>query len=170
MVKSALPSAGEVRAFAHQLLSWAEQLASMPRVGCVLAEADRHELVLAMASAARAIARLRARIFPDFGFANPAWEILLEIFVREANGYRVSLEQLEVEDDLPALTVRRHVNFLIDRGLVERVGSASDERGVRLSLSLVGVRKMTELLLASAEHARPRSPAEDVRTSEPHPR
>src|SRR4051812_25976790 len=54
MVKNAPPSAGEVRALAQQLMSWADMLAAGPQINRVLADADRHELVLALATAARA--------------------------------------------------------------------------------------------------------------------
>lgn len=157
MVDSAPPSAGEVRALAHQLLSWADQLATARQISRVLAEADRHDLVLAVANAARAIARLRARIFPDLGFGNPGWQVLLEIFIREADGVRISLEHLAAEVELPLLTTYQCANQLIDKGLVERSGSASGSQDVRLALTLAGWQKMTELLLASAEFARPRS-------------
>ena len=155
-MESAHPSAGDVRALAHQLLSLADQLAAGPQINRVLADADRHELVLTLATAARAITRLRVRIFPDVGFANPSWAIMLEIFIREANGYRVSLDQLTAEDDLPPLTAYRCVNLLIDKGLVERHGTRPGQEAVSLALTLQGKRKMMELLLESAEYARHR--------------
>ena len=156
MVKNAPPSAGDVRALAHHLLSWAEHLAAGPQLNRVLADADRNELVLVLATAARAIARLRTRIFPDVGFANPAWAIMLEIFIREANGYRVSLDQLTAEDDLPQLTAYRSLNLLIDKGLIERSEGKTHNDAVWLSLTLQGKRKMMELLFESAEYARRR--------------
>jgi hypothetical protein len=156
MVKNAPPSAGDVRALAQQLMAWADHLAAGPHLNRVLADADRHELVLALATAARAITRLRTRVFPDVGFANPAWAIMLEIFIREANGYRVSLDQLIAEDDLPQLTAYRCLNQLIDRGLVERSDGKTHNDAVWLCLTLVGKRKMMELLLESAEYARRR--------------
>ena len=156
MVKNAPPSAGDVRALAHHLLSWAEHLAAGPQLNRVLADADRNELVLVLATAARAIARLRTRIFPDVGFANPAWAIMLVIFIREANGYRVSLDQLTAEDDLPQLTAYRSLNLLIDKGLIERSEGKTHNDAVWLSLTLQGKRKMMELLFESAEYARRR--------------
>ena len=45
------PSAGEVRAFAQQLLAWADRLVTAHRSCRVLADADRHEFVLARARA-----------------------------------------------------------------------------------------------------------------------
>jgi DNA-binding MarR family transcriptional regulator len=159
MVKNAPPSAGEVRVLAQQLMAWADQLAAGPQINRVLADADRHELVLALATAARAITRLRVRIFPDVGFANPAWAIMLEIFIREANGLRVSLDQLTAEEDLPPLVVYRSLNLLIDKGLIERSEPKSDQQAVRLSLSLAGKRKMMELLLESAAYTRRRGTA-----------
>ena len=164
MVKNAPPSAGDVRALAHHLLSWADHLAAGPHLNRVLADADRHELVLALATAARAITRLRVRIFPDVGFANPAWAIMLEIFIREANGYRVSLDQLTAEEDLPQLTAYRCLNLLIDKGLIERSEGRTHNDAVWLSLTLPGKRKMMELLLESSEYARRRCADEDSET------
>jgi DNA-binding MarR family transcriptional regulator len=160
-MKNAPPSAGDVRALAHQLMSWADQLAAGPQISRVLADADRHELVLVLATAARAITRLRARIFPDVGFANPGWAIMLEIFIREASGYRVSLDQLTAEADLPELTAYRSLNLLINKGLVERSEGKTHRDDVWLSLTLPGRRKMMELLLESAEYARRRCADED---------
>lgn len=155
MDENAPPSAGEVRALAHQLLSWADQLATARQASRALAEGDRHEVVLEVANAARAIARLRARTFPDLGFANAGWLVLLEVFIRQADGARISLEQLAVEARLPLLSTYQCVNELIDKGLVERSGSAPGGPDVHLALTPSGSRKMSDLFLASTEYARP---------------
>jgi len=162
MVENAPPSAGEVRALAHQLLSWADQLATTRQMSRVLGDADRHELILALATSARALAQLRARIFPDLGFANPVWQVLLEVFVSEAEGVRISPEHLAAELELPLLTTQQCVGQLIDKGVVERSAGVSGIPDGRLKLTLSGWQKMTELLLASADHVRSRSIPDDA--------
>ena len=146
------PSAGEVRAFAQQLLAWADRLAKTRRPCRVLADADRHEFVLALAEASRERARLCARAFPDAGFVSPAWRITLEIFIREAGGFRVSLDDLTEWGELPLLTILGNINGLIEKRLVERCEAGGESRAVWLSLSPAGRQKMTDMLLESAGH------------------
>jgi DNA-binding MarR family transcriptional regulator len=150
MIENAPPSAGEVRAFASQLMAWADKLTSMHRPCHLLADADRHEFVLAQAEAAREAARLRAEMFPEAGFVTPGWRILLEIFVLEAGGHRVLLDHLSERIGLPLLTVLGGVNGLIEKGLVERRAVEGDSRAVQLSMSFTGWQKMTELMLQCA--------------------
>ena len=146
------PNAGEVRAFAQQLLAWADRLAKAPRPCRVLADADRHEFVLALAEEARERARLCARTFPDAGFVSPGWRVLLEIYIREAGGYRVSLDDLTEWGELPLLTVLGTINGLIEKRLVERREAEGESRAVWLSLSPIGRQKMTDMLLESVGH------------------
>ena len=146
------PNAGEVRAFAQQLLAWADRLAKAPRPCRVLADADRHEFVHALAEEARERARLCARTFPDAGFVSPAWRVVLEIFIREAGGYRVSLDDLTEWGELPLLTVLGTINGLIEKRLVERREAEGESRAVWISLSSIGRQKMTDMLLESVGH------------------
>ena len=152
MIENAPPSAGEVRAFASQLMAWADKLTSMHRPCHLLADADRHQFVLAQAEAAREAARLRAEMFPEAGFVSPAWRVLLEIFVQEASGHRVLLDHLGDRIGLPLLTVLGSVNGLIEKGLVERREADGETRSVQLSMSYSGWQKMTDLMLQCAGH------------------
>lgn len=162
MVENAPPSAGEVRALAHQLLSWADQLARARQMSRALADADRHELVQALAASARELTRLRARAFPDLAFADAAWQVLLEVFTSEADGVRVSPEHLAAELKLPLPTIQQGVSQLIDKRVLERSSGVSGVHDGRLKLTLSGWQKMTELFLASADHVRPRSILDDA--------
>jgi len=153
MIENAPPSAGEVRAFASQLMAWADRLTSAHRPCHLLTEADRHDFVLAQAEAARHAARLRADMFPEAGFVSPAWRLLLEIFVLEARGQRVLLDHLSERTDMPHLTVLGAANGLIEKGLLERRAADGDTRAVLLSMSFAGWQKMTDLMLQCAGHA-----------------
>ena len=62
MFEAKPPGPGEVRALAHQLLSWADKLALAPAEGRMLTEEQLLETVLALATAGRDIARLRAHV------------------------------------------------------------------------------------------------------------
>lgn len=157
MFEAKPPGPGEVRALAHQLLSWADKLALAPAEGRMLTEEQLLESVLALATAGRDIARLRARTFPDTDFASSGWDVMLEIFIREGQGQRVSLEELSMEGGWPPLAVHRSVNMLIDKRLVERSYKDCQTREVSLSLTSTGKQKMASFLLESARFSRPPS-------------
>lgn len=155
MFDHAPPTAGEVRALAHQLLTWADQLSARPVLAATLSEEDQHELALARAEAAREEASLRSRIFTGVPFGNANWEIMLELFIREMTGFRVSLGDLVDEDSLPGEMVVRCVDALQEFGLVEKVVDRFDRRIARLALTPAGKQGMTRFLLQSASSSRP---------------
>ena len=160
MLEAKPPSAGEVRALAQQLMLWADQLALTPSKERTLSEEELQDSVLSLAIAGRDIARLRARMFPDTDFASTGWDVMLEIFIRESQGHRVSLEQLSA-DGWPALAVHRSVNMLIDKRLVDRSYKEPGTPEVWLSLTPAGKQKMAAFLFESAHFSRPPLPASE---------
>ena len=155
MYDDAPPSAGEVRALAHQLLSWADHLTARPGLGREMSEEDRHDLILSLALAARAGRRLRAEIFFGVPLRNPSWDVMLELFIQEMNGFRTSLDHLALAGDLPAATVYDSVEALAALGLLERTPDRFDDRVSWLSLTVAGRQGMFDLLEKSAEFVRP---------------
>lgn len=155
MFENAPPSAGEVRALAHQLMSWADHLVIRPIPGREPTEEDGHDLSLGLALATREVRRLRAEIFAEAAFGNPNWDIMLDLFIQEANGYRTSLDHLALSGDLPAATVYQSVDALCAMGLIDRAADRFDNRVAWLSLTDAGRRGMADLLARSAELVRP---------------
>jgi len=162
MFEEAPPSAGEVRALAHQLLAWADHLTSSREPGRELSEEGRHDLILGLALAARAARRLRAEIFPGAPLGNPAWDIMLDLFIQDMNGYRTSLDHLAINGDLPAAAVYEAVELVAGLGLLERTPDRFDNRVVWLSLSVSGRQGMFDLLEKSAELVRPMPRADNA--------
>ncbi|HWK41662.1 MAG TPA: hypothetical protein VNR60_06985 [Croceibacterium sp.] len=150
MSDTAPPTPGEVRALAHQLLTWAEQLSALPPRVAALSDDDRHEFVLSRAETLRREARLRARLFPGVPFGNANWDLALELFVREMAGFRVSLEDLAGDDILPREVIVRCVDSLAELGFVDQVSDRFDSRISWISLSDAGKKSMTRFLLESA--------------------
>jgi len=149
------PSAGEVRALAHQLLTWAEHLAIPPEPGEELSEAQRHDLILGLAVAARGLRRLRSAIFPDTQLGNSAWDVLLDLFIQEMTGNRTSLDHLALEGDIAAAVVYEAVELLVERGLLERTPDRFDNRIHWLSLTVAGRQGMSDLFQLSTDFVRP---------------
>jgi len=154
MSENAPPSAGEVRALAHQLLAWADHLLLRPAADGPLSEDDEHDLVLAVAEAMREVNTLRNQLF-DMPFGNPNWDVMLDVFIRQMNGFPVRMDQVALAGRMPALTVQRSVELLAARGLMVRTPDRYDVHVEWLSLSPRGKQAMAELLLRTADFIRP---------------
>ena len=155
MLDDAPPRAGDVRALAHQLLSWADHLSDRPDPARELTEEGRHELILHLATALREAHRLRTTIFPEARFGNPDWDVMLDLFIQEMNGFRTSLDHLALTGDLPAAVVFESVAVLAGIGLLERTPDRFDDRIVWLSLTVKGRQGVFDLFARSAEFLRP---------------
>jgi DNA-binding MarR family transcriptional regulator len=155
MFDSAPPRAGDVRALAHRLLSWADHLSERPDLTSELTEEGRHDLVLGLATALREARRLRAEIFPRVPLGNPNWDVMLDLFIQEMNGFRTSLDHLALTGDLPAPVVYESVHDLVRLGLLDRTPDRFDNRVMWLSLTVKGRQGMFDLFAHSSEVVRP---------------
>ena len=159
MFENAPPSAGEVRALAHQLMSWADhlsaQIGSGPEPGREMSEEERHDLILGLARATRAARRLRSGIFSGVPLRNANWDVMLDLFIQEMNGFRTSLDHLALTGDLPATTVYDSVDTLTRLELLERSTDRFDTRVVWLTLTAAGRQGMFDLLGQASEFVRP---------------
>ena len=156
MLQTVQPTPGEVRALANRLLSWADQLA-----GGQACDADRpsdgsrHDSVVALASVARDIRRGRTETFPQLRLREPMWDVMLDLFVEQESGCRVSLDCLILAAESEAAVIRHAVAVLVTSGLVERTADRFDERIVWLTLSPAGHAGMVEHLTLAADCVHP---------------
>lgn len=101
---------------------------------------ERRSLQLAQtAIRARNIAKRRARHIPPEFLGEPAWEMLLELFVQFAGQADISTKSLCLVSGLPDTTALRLIDKLEQAGLVERSQSAADKRVTLLRLTRQGV-------------------------------
>jgi DNA-binding MarR family transcriptional regulator len=78
--------------------------------------------------------RRRERLFPEGLFADPAWDILLDLFACEAEGRRLSVSDACLAANVPPTTALRWLAQLEARGLVERQPDPADGRRVFVTL------------------------------------
>lgn len=119
------------------------RLAAAAPQGEMLERMARAELDLV--SGARRIIHRRRRRAELFGadlFTEPAWEILLDLFVAGETQARASISSLCVATGLPSMTVIRWVDAMSTHGLVRRGRSAEDARRSHVELSPEAHEKM----------------------------
>lgn len=92
--------------------------------------------------------RLRAQAFDARLFGEPAWDLLLDLFVQQARGHVVSVSSACIAADVPATTGLRWLEILLAEGLVERRVDPHDMRRRLVSLSAEGERRMQDYLRA----------------------
>lgn len=92
--------------------------------------------------------RTREMAFPGRLCSNPAWDILLDLYVAMATDQPVSIATLCLASAAPTSTALRWVNALVDEGAIERRPDTHDERRTWLRLSDEGVDRMNRCLAA----------------------
>jgi DNA-binding MarR family transcriptional regulator len=93
----------------------------------------------------------RASYFPDGLFAEPSWDILLDLFVASRENALRSVKEVCIASHAADATALRHVETLIAAGLVVRTRDTRDNRRKFLALSPEGYRRMSRFLAAVAE-------------------
>jgi Winged helix DNA-binding domain len=93
---------------------------------------------------------LRASFFdPDF-FCDPAWDMLLDLFLQQSMQKRVCVSSLCVASCAPSTTALRWIRALEDAGLVERSRDPADGRRIFVQLTPVGHAKISGYLAGLA--------------------
>jgi DNA-binding MarR family transcriptional regulator len=96
--------------------------------------------------------RARDRLFGRDLFPNPAWNILLELFVAAEEGRNVTIKSACVAAGVPQSTALRHIAHLIEVRLATRAQHPSDARSAYLKLTDRGRGKMVAFISQSAAH------------------
>ncbi|MEM6585498.1 MAG: MarR family transcriptional regulator [Pseudomonadota bacterium] len=77
----------------------------------------------------------RARFFDAELFADPAWDMLLDLTAAHAENARVSVTSLCIAAAVPATTALRWLKQMVESGIFERVADESDRRRAFIELS-----------------------------------
>lgn len=103
--------------------------------------------------------RLREGLFPEGIFADPAWDMLLDLFACKLEGKKVGVTSACSAARVPSTTALRCLDRLEECGLVERRPDPSDCRRIYVELTSVAVARI-ELWLKATFHAEPGSSLE----------
>lgn len=95
--------------------------------------------------------RLRAEVFDDPAlFGEPAWDLLLDLFIAMREGKRVPVTSACIGAAVPTTTALRWLALLEERGLIHRENDASDARRVFVRLSDDAFHRMGAFFARSA--------------------
>ncbi len=98
--------------------------------------------------------RRRKRFFPPELFGEPAWDLLLDLFIARLHNKRVSITSACYAADVPATTALRWLGILADRNLIERFDSKTDHRVTWVRLSNYATKLMHEFFADMAKVSR----------------
>jgi hypothetical protein len=139
------------------------------RIAAILASLSEEEAAAAAAVAARTAAgeetvepgidaatiramirarRLRDQYFRGDLFADPAWDMLLDLMAARLEKNRVAVSSLCIAAAVPATTALRWIKALTDRGLFVRAADPEDGRRVYIELSDDTARSLAAYLRA----------------------
>lgn len=79
--------------------------------------------------------RRRRDIFGDFMFGEPAWDMLLALYIAETREGRTTVGNLSSHSGAPTSTAQRWIDLLVDRGLALREAHPTDRRTIFIKLS-----------------------------------
>ncbi|MDP3677290.1 MAG: winged helix DNA-binding protein [Novosphingobium sp.] len=79
--------------------------------------------------------QLRARFFDGELFADPAWDMLLDLAASRAEHKRVSVTSLCIASGVPPTTALRWITLMTEGGLLERVEDETDRRRAFITLT-----------------------------------
>lgn len=86
--------------------------------------------------------RNRDQFFEGELFADPAWDILLELYAARLGQQKISVGSLCLGAAVPGTTALRWISMLESKGLIERRADPMDGRRFYLSLSSSGLNAM----------------------------
>ena len=79
--------------------------------------------------------RQRSKYFDDELFADPAWDILLDLTAARAEHRRVSVSSLCIAAGVPPTTALRWISQMVESGLLERTQDQEDKRRAFIALT-----------------------------------
>ena len=108
--------------------------------------------LLKFAEALYATRRRREAYFSNQSlFGEPAWDLLLDLFIAQSRSKRVSVSGACIAASVPATTGLRWISVLENEGLVERHHDPADARRAWLKLTLRGARSVRNFLQSAEE-------------------
>lgn len=99
--------------------------------------------------------RMRDQFFAGELFADPAWDILLDLMAARLEGREVGVSSLCIAAAVPPTTALRWISAMTEQGMLVRVADADDRRRIFIRLSADTAERMAACLAAIIRNAGP---------------
>lgn len=110
-------------------------------------QASSQESLIAKCQIIYSMRRRRDQLFGKPGlFCDPAWDILLDLFMARLRGDQVSVTSVGIAACAPITTALRWLSILEKDGFVQREHDPADRRRMFVSLTEPAVANMTKML------------------------
>lgn len=93
----------------------------------------------------------RARFFDSELFADPAWDMLLDLTAAHGEGQQVCVTSLCIAAGVPATTALRWIRQMVEQGIFTRVEDRNDKRRAFIALSETSFEAMSRYFAAIEE-------------------
>ena len=123
---------------------------AMRRAGSLAESPDGRDELLHRAKSHYAERRRRAKFLPEGLFGEPAWDLMLDLFIAAREGKEVCTSSACLAAHVPQTTALRRLHLLESQGLIERAGDPSDQRRTIIRLSAKGYSALTSFFTANA--------------------
>ena len=167
------PLADELMAIAHRLRGTVDGPVGASAAPLPSTPTHQARSTLALARTAYALRRKRAAIFGNADlFGEPAWDILLDLFIADGEGKSVSVSSACIGSAAPATTGLRWLGVLADEGLILREPDPEDHRRVLVRLTSKGkqgMQRFFEAVEAGLHVPVPAPPAQPRAPKQPRP-
>lgn len=167
MIAAKEQRAEELRNLAAEIMQIADEIERVQNLGAAPDQGRRRaylsgwdgpdaDYVVLRASELYRARRRRKRFFPPELFGEPAWDLLLDLFIARLHNKRVSVTSACYAADVPSTTALRWLGILADRNLIERFDSKTDQRVTWVRLTNYATKLMHEFLADMAKGSRQR--------------
>jgi len=95
--------------------------------------------------------QVRARFFDGELFADPAWDMLLDLTAAHSEGQQVCVSSLCIAAGVPATTALRWIGQMVEQGIFTRVEDRNDKRRAFIALSDASLDGMARYFAAIEE-------------------
>jgi DNA-binding MarR family transcriptional regulator len=120
-----------------------------------IVESNAEPIRLIAAKAWQRASAARRKLFGDGDrmFADPAWEILIDLYVQHCEGRPVAITDACFASKVPATTALRWIDRLCDSGLITRIDDSEDARRTHIFLTEDALSKIDAALDLAIEAA-----------------
>lgn len=147
-----IQQASRLRAAAHEMLALADELEGgyrLPASSLTVTETASRSALVALGAKWIEERNSRSEVFGEDLFGEPAWDMLLYLFVRAAEQKRSLKTSVTNASGSPHSTALRYLTLLESEGLIQIERTERDNRTQLVSLTPLGLLKMSACLARS---------------------